>query len=133
MSSKLPEMALLLMRLIGQEAALLMMEPSAYGGKRFVVPKGEVGRGEQAFAALADVVGTSNATQICRQFGGGSIYIPLLDQMHRDQRNQSIVDAYAKGAKVWEIATKHQISMRQVWNILKSTDASEQTRQESLF
>ncbi len=70
---KLPSMAVLLLRLIGPSAALRMMEPSNYGGKSFLVPKGEVGRGEQAFAALAEVVGADNAKLISKHFGGENI------------------------------------------------------------
>ena len=124
---KLPEMAVLLIRIIGPDAALRMMEPIAYGGKRYAVPKGEVGRGEQNFSALAEVVGMENAKRLCKHFGGETIYVPLLDKMQRAERNRGIVTAYISGATVWDLASENAISDRQIWNILKNTDMSENT------
>jgi Mor family transcriptional regulator len=136
MSAKLPETAVLLIRLIGNEAALRMMEPAHYGGKPFTVPKGEVGRGEQTFATLAEVVGQDNAMLLCRHFGGAVVYVPLLDKMHRDKRNRNIVASYNGGTSVWNLASENKISVRQVWNILKGTDmeeVGETSQQDSLF
>lgn len=137
---KLPSMAVLLLRLIGPSAALRMMEPANFGGKSYLVPKGEVGRGEQAFAALAEVVGTDNAKLISKHFGGENIYVPLLSNFHLAERNRAIVNAYASGNKsVWELASENKMSDRRVWQILKTTDMSEssetllQDAQRSLF
>lgn len=136
---KLPEMAVLLIRLIGHEAALRMMKPSNYGGKVFEVPKGELHRGEQTFHALAEVVGIDNAHRIFRHFGGDRIYIPLLDDLWRHERNRKIVGAYNGGTSVWQLSSEHRLTVRQVWNILKHTDMSENTenlmqhKQHSLF
>lgn len=137
---KLPETAVLLIRLIGGEAALRMMAPSAYGGKNYTVPKGEMGRGERTFAALAEVVGVDNAKTLCKQFGGACIYVPLLEEIRLGDRNREIVTAYTEGRMtVWELSTKYAMSERQIRNILKQTDMSQNSAalmeavQRSLF
>lgn len=122
---KLPEMAVLLIRLIGRDAALRMMEPAHYGGKNFTLPKGELGRGERTFAALAEVIGMENAKVLCKQFGGACIYVPLLDDVSRLERNQRIVNAYSSGTAVWELSAEYEMSERQIRNILKMTDMSQ--------
>lgn len=137
---KLPEMAVLLIRLIGTDAALRMMEPANYGGKNYLVPKYEIGRGEQAFAALAETVGMENAKLLSKHFGGENVYVPLLNRFHLTARNRKIVAAYVDGRKsVWELASEQRMSVRRVWQILKTTDMNEnsesllQDAQHSLF
>jgi hypothetical protein len=136
----LPEMAVLLIRLIGSDAALRMMEPANYGGKSYLVPKFEIGRGEQAFAALAESIGMENAKLLCKHFGGENIYVPLLNRFHLAARNRAIVAAYVDGSKsVWELSTEHKMSGRRIWQILKTTNMNEnnetliQDAQHSLF
>jgi Mor family transcriptional regulator len=119
---KLPEMAVLLIRLIGQHAALRMMEPANYGGKNYTVPKGELGRGEQNFAALAETVGMENAKRLCQNFGGDDIYVPLLTKMQLAERNRAIVAAYNSNVSVWKLASDNKMSDRQIQRILKTTD-----------
>lgn len=121
----LPAMAILLIKLVGQDAAMRMMAPAAYGGKSVELPKGELGRGQSAFAALAETVGQGNAQRLCHHFGGDRIYVPRCDALDLLKRNRSIVAAYNNGASVWQLASDHVLSDRQIWNILKNTDMSE--------
>jgi hypothetical protein len=119
---KLPEMAALLIRLIGREPALQMMAPTAYGGKLYLVPKSETGHGEESFAALAETIGADNAKVVSQHFGGERIYVPLLDDFRRVDRNREIVTAYDAGVEVWELSSRYAMSERQIRNILKQTD-----------
>jgi hypothetical protein len=128
----LPAMAALLIRIVGQDAAMRMMAPAAYGGKSVDLPKAELGRGERAFAALAEVVGMDNAQRLCKHFGGDRIYIPRCDALDLARRNRNIVTAYNNGVSVWQLASDHVLSDRQIWTILKKTDMSE-SAQTSLF
>lgn len=132
---KLPAMADLLMRVIGRDAALRMMAAAAYGGKSFEVPKGDLGRGEQAFAALAEVIGNDGALALCRHFGGDRIYVPRCDVLDLVKRNREIVQKYNAGVTVWQLASDYVLSDRQIWTILKKTDMNESLPepQTSLF
>jgi Mor family transcriptional regulator len=134
---KLPATAELLIRVIGYNAAIVMMEPGHYGGKNYAVPKGELGRGEQTFAVLAEVIGMEAAKRLCGHFGGDCIYVPLLDKLHRAERDRGIVAAYNSGTSVWQLSSDNAMSERQIRNILKKTDMDESSMsdgpQRSLF
>jgi Mor family transcriptional regulator len=134
---KFPATAELLIRLIGYRAAMTMMEPANYGGKDYTVPKGEVGRGEQSFAALAEVIGMDAAQLLCKHFGGDCIYVPLLKQLKLAERDRAIVAAYNTGTSVWQLASKEKLTERQIRNILKGTDMDDPVTmdgpQHSLF
>ena len=128
----LPNMAKLLVGLIGDSAAIKMMDPAAYGGRTLDFPKGEVGRGEQAFAALAEIVGMDNAKRLCQHFGGDRAYIPRCDAQALAKRNYSIVAAYNGGTSVAQLVREHTLSDRHIRSILKDTDMSG-SMQQSLF
>ncbi|NDP58024.1 MAG: hypothetical protein GZ090_01515 [Oxalobacteraceae bacterium] len=128
----LPAMAILLIKLVGQDAAMRMMAPAAYGGKSVDLPKGELGRGQRAFDALAETVGMDNAHRLCKHFGGDRVYIPRCDALGLDRRNRNIVAAYNGGVSVWQLASDHVLSDRQIWTILKKTDMRE-SAQTNLF
>lgn len=125
----------MLISLIGEAAALRMMDVKNFGGGRFDFPKSEVGLGAQTFAALAEVVGMANAQRLCKHFGGECLYIPNLSNHYREERNRRIVTAYNAGSTVRELMREHEISDRWVHHILKTTDMSDVGRgvQESLF
>jgi Mor family transcriptional regulator len=125
-------MAVNLIRLIGVESAMKLMAPQAFGGKAFELPKGELGRGERAFAALADVVGEENARQLCKHFGGDRIYVPRCDALDLNTRNRAIVTAYNEGKSVWQLSCDFVLSDRQIQKILKQTNM-QQNIQPELF
>lgn len=111
-------------QVIGKEATQLLMQPSAYGGKTLDVPKGEVGRGEQAFAALAEVIGMAATQRLCSHFGGDRIYIPKGMKKNMQERNQRIVTAYNQGTRIRELVEAFDLTDRRIWAILKKTDMS---------
>jgi Mor family transcriptional regulator len=73
-----------------------------------------------------------NAQRLCKHFGGDRIYIPRCDALDLARRNRNIVTAYNNGVSVWQLASDHVLSDRQIWTILKKTDMSE-SAQTSLF
>ncbi len=126
---RLPATAELLIRLLGQPAALRMMDANTYGGRAFDVPKKE---GSQTYAALVDLVGADGTAKLCKQFGGDSLYVPRCDMIDLDRRNREIVTKYNAGTSVWNLSSEYVLSDRQIWNILKKTDMGVNT-QSSLF
>ncbi|MFZ6872849.1 Mor transcription activator family protein [Undibacterium sp. Di27W] len=128
----------LLISMIGESAAIRMMDTKNFGGGSFDFPKSETGLGAQTFAALAEVVGMSNAHRLCRHFGGERLYIPNLANQYRQERNKNIVKKYNGGTAVRELMREYGLSDRRIWEILKNTDMSQVNQisryvQESLF
>lgn len=133
--SNAEDMVELLIRLIGKTAADVLMDGRNLGGGRFVFPKSETGLGAQTYAYLVDLVGTDNVKRLCQHFNGDDVYIPKMSEQLRVKRNQAIVVEYNSGSSVREIMRKHNLSDRQIWTILKTTemDSPATTEQESLF
>lgn len=128
---KTPKTAVLLINLLGLEAALKFMAPKAYGGKTFHIPKFETGRSEETFARLVDCMGVEAATKLCKTWGGERPYIPRMDtalDAERQARNCRIVQEYTGGKSVFDLATQETLSDRQIKTILKETDLSAQAQ-----
>lgn len=128
----------LLISVIGESAAIRMMDVKNFGGGSFDFPKSETGLGAQTFAALAEVVGMPNAQRLCNHFGGERLYIPNLASQYRQERNKNIVKKYNGGSTVRELMREYGLSDRRVWEILKTTDMTQVNQisryvQESLF
>lgn len=133
--SNAEDMVKLLTRLIGKTAADCLMDGRNLGGGRFVFPKSETGLGAQTYAYLVDLVGGEHTKRLCDHFNGDDVYIPKMSDQLRLKRNQEIVVEYNNGTSVRELMRKHNLSDRQIWTILKTTemDSATDTNQESLF
>lgn len=130
--------AKLLISVIGENAAIRMMEVKNFGGGAFDFPKSETGLGAQTFAALAEVVGMENAKRLCAHFGGERLYVPNLAGHYRQERNKNIVRKYNDNHNVRELMREYGLSDRSIWDILKNTDMTQTSQisryvQESLF
>lgn len=110
---------------IGKAAARLLMQPGTYGGKTIDVPKGELGRGEQTFSALSEVVGREAAQRLCKHFGGCRFYVPKDAKGHLLDRNRRIVTAYNQGAGIHTLVSDFSLSDRRIRTILKETDMTD--------
>ncbi|CAN5883546.1 hypothetical protein BH11PSE12_BH11PSE12_18500 [soil metagenome] len=117
--------AQLLISLIGEAAAFRLMQIKHYGGRGVFIPKHETGHGEQAFAALAEIIGYDHAKRIAKTFGGEKLYIPSCTYQLLYKRNCRIVIAYNNGASVAELCREYELSDRQIQSILKKTDLSQ--------
>jgi Mor family transcriptional regulator len=112
----------LLHHVIGGEATRCLTMRSAFGGRNLAVPKGEVGRGDKAFAALSEVIGMNAAQRLCNHFGGEVLYIPAgMKEILRD-RDRRIVTAYSSGLTVNQLVAQFNLTARRIWQILKQTD-----------
>ena len=126
----LPAAAQLLVDLIGDGPALRLMQ--SHCGQTVEFPKGELGRGESAFAELAASVGEEAARILCDQFGGSRLYIPFCNKQVLSKRNQSIITAYTNGAGIDALVREYRLSDRQIWNILGKTAMTDNS-QKPLF
>lgn len=122
----------LLIEIIGEAAALRMMDAKNFGGMTVEFPKKEVGRGEQAFARIAEVIGHDNAKRLSDQFGGERLYIPNLHNHFIAKRNKKIVTSYNNGTSIAELVKEYEISDRWIREILKTTDMNNEL-QVNLF
>jgi Mor family transcriptional regulator len=71
------------------------------------------------FSKLADLIGDEAALRVREEFGGLVVSIPKLDDVRRRQRDDAIRSEYDKSGKVSELARKHGLGIRQIYNILK--------------
>jgi hypothetical protein len=113
-----PSFISLLGRVIGEKAAKLLMQPGAFGGKTIAVPKSEVGRGEQAFAAISEIIGADAAQRLSKHFGGERIYVPKGNKHQLIERNRRIVNAYDGGANLHTLVSEFGLSDRRIQTIL---------------
>jgi hypothetical protein len=114
----------LLHHVIGREATRCLTASNAFGGRSILVPKKEVGRGDKAFAALAEVIGTNETRRLCKHFGGEVIYIPRRMKEILHERNLRIVAAFNSGVTVSQLTAQFNLSDRRIWQILKQTDTT---------
>lgn len=67
---------------------------------------------------IAEIAGIDAALKIAKEFGGAYLYIPKLDGLYREIRDASIREEYDNGKPVRELARKHDLTDRQIYNIL---------------
>lgn len=75
------------------------------------------------FRRLAEIVGVENALRVAQEFGGLWISIPKLDNLKREVRDGEIRAAYDRAGSgktdtVRQLARKHNLTARQIYNIL---------------
>lgn len=67
---------------------------------------------------IAELAGLDATLKIVKEFGGAYLYIPKLDGLFREVRDASIREEFDKGKSVRELARKHDLTDRQIYNIL---------------
>lgn len=117
----------LLTALIGPEAVRALVRE--FGGLPVAVPKRCDGA---AYAALAEVVGKDAADVLVKHFGGEVLTVPKCQAAALAARNAVIRAAYDDSATARELARRHDLTVRQIWNILGSGDEKPE-RQGGLF
>ncbi|MCB6182334.1 DNA transposition protein [Leeia sp. TBRC 13508] len=135
----LPENAQLLVRLIGVQKTLLLVE--RYGGQTFPISKNKTFAGNIRYQAIAEEVGILAADILTKHFGGEALYIPNCKDAIRETRNRMIRTEFDKhsneigvNATVANLATSFGLSDRMIWRILKEVDkVSVNAQQISLF
>jgi Mor family transcriptional regulator len=136
----LPDSVRVIAGLIGFESTEQLIE--RLGGRSFPIGKAMSSRGERRLNLLQQVVGESNATLICRHFGGATLYIPRCDKAFRVWRNWRFIDEIER-LKMQGISTSEAIETccsdfgltdRKAWEVLKQhRDNSYKRQQGSLF
>lgn len=67
---------------------------------------------------IAREIGIEKGRALSAAFGGAQITPPRLRQVAREARNRSIIEARRAGATVESIARRHEMTVRQVYNVL---------------
>ncbi len=75
--------------------------------------------------------GVDVVLEIVAEFRGTYLYCPTIDKLEKAARNRLILELYAQGAKVPELARAVILTERQVWKILGKEPADD--RQGRLF
>lgn len=75
---------------------------------------------------IVNVIGAEAAQALCAYFGGSSIYIPkqIIESNEIKARNESIIKQYYRGYGLSEIAKTHQITTRQILNIVRKNNGT---------
>ncbi|MCX8016338.1 MAG: helix-turn-helix domain-containing protein [Rhodocyclaceae bacterium] len=97
---------------------------SLAGGLAVRIPK------NPPFAGLLAELSLPAQEALARHAGGDVVYIPKCDGAARAARNREIVALYDAGVSVKEIARRHQLTERWVYEIL---GRPAEDRQNSLF
>lgn len=99
--------------LIGLPAVMALVR--TYGGLSFDVPATMRG---QRYRDLVALIGEPAAIALLAKYGGDALYIAKLDAQKRARRNAGIVADYDGGVPVPVLARRHDLTERQIYNIL---------------
>lgn len=72
----------------------------------------------EGLEALYEVVGEKAYLEICKLYGGNSVYIPTYSSAVRDKRNKDIVKRY-NGVNAISLAREYKISVNHLRKIVK--------------
>lgn len=117
----------LLTALIGPNAVRALVRE--FGGIPVLIPKRCDG---SAYAALEEVAGAAAANALVKHFHGEVLAVPKCQAQALSVRNAIIRAAYDDGSTARDLARQHDLSVRQVWNVLGSLDEVTE-RQGALF
>lgn len=76
---------------------------------------------------IAEIAGIDATLKIAKEYGGAYLYIPKLDGLYREVRDASIREEYDNGKSVRELARKHNLTDRQIYNILSVQPEDDKT------
>lgn len=113
-----------LIEILGNENALKLMNTNGIAGCRFNVPVGHKAIPSKSEKLLIDAIGLDATNIVIYHFGGSQVYFPRDSTLKRVERNQKIVNMYNKGSCIRELAGLFEMSDRNIWSILKTTDMS---------
>lgn len=71
------------------------------------------------YQRIVDMVGYQNMLVLVANCGGDYLYIPKLDQLQRQLRDQNLMHDYAAGRTAQQLAHKYNLSVVQVYEIIK--------------
>ncbi len=73
-----------------------------------------------SYQRIVDVVGYRNMLLLVANYSGDYLYIPKLDQLQRQLRDQNLMHDYAAGRTAHQLAHKYNLSVVQVYEIIKN-------------
>jgi Mor family transcriptional regulator len=73
----------------------------------------------EVYQNLVDVVGYQGMLNLIANYGGDYKYIPKLDQLQRQLRDQNLMADYSAGRTPQQLAHKYNLSVVQVYEIIK--------------
>lgn len=68
---------------------------------------------------IVDMVGYKNMLVLVANYSGGYLYVPKLDQLQRQLRDQKLMNDYTVGRTPQQLAHKYNLSVVQVYEIIK--------------
>jgi Mor family transcriptional regulator len=72
-----------------------------------------------SYQRIVDMVGYRNMLVLVANYSGDYLYIPKLDQLQRQLRDQNLMHDYAAGRTAQQLAHKYNLSVVQVYEIIK--------------
>jgi len=124
-SIKLPASLDEVIAVIGESLTLELI--NVYGGTTQRLPAIRNATDEHEFAK---VIGKEKLHQLIKAIGASRyVYIPRCADGLRLKRDREIVSRFNEGEAVENLAREHSLSDRQIWNILKKTEMSDEQQQ----
>lgn len=71
------------------------------------------------YQRIVDMVGYRNMLTLVANYSGDYLYIPKLDQLQRQLRDQNLMHDFAVGRTAQQLAHKYNLSVVQVYEIIK--------------
>lgn len=69
--------------------------------------------------AMVEIVGFEKFLEICKMYGGMSVYIPVYNKVIMASRNREIVESF-NGKNAKDLVHKYNMSYQQIKNILRN-------------
>lgn len=131
--SDLPEIAIDLIRIVGWDGALCLIQKLA--GQRWPVPMGSDNNpaGRARFDALATCVGSAGAAAIVAEYGGTWLDIPTCKTAVARARARQLRARRSNGARIEQLVSEFGLSRRRVFEILATEDSAKDSRQLDMF
>lgn len=73
----------------------------------------------KSYEEIKEAIGEAACDKLCDTFGGEMIYIPKIDRIKTNKRNQDIRHEYEKGTSIEKIARKYRVTTRRIRQIIK--------------
>ncbi len=77
---------------------------------------------------LVDLIGAESTLSIIERFGGGFIYVPLLETISKDERNRVIYSDFLSGMNVNQLRQKYGLSATTIRDIIYNMRRSGKAR-----
>ena len=92
----------------------------------------EIGGGDlpESWQEMVDIIGIKSVLEICRRFGGISLYVPKLESVIAPAKRRAILKEF-KGNNYRGLAKRFDISERNVYDIV--AEDNWQRNQQKLF